>query len=67
MPRLTDRLVVLGSLTSSFLLGMHVPAFHDVVHHGAAPRGDVVAATAALAALTLAGAWRLWRRSTAPR
>ena len=57
----TYRFTVIGSILSSFLVGLHVPALHNMIEHGATPRGEVVAATLALAASTVAGAWTLLR------
>lgn len=57
----TYRLIVIGSMLSSFLVGLHMPMLHDVIEHGAAPRWDFVVATALLVVLTVAGAWRLLR------
>ena len=52
----TYRLVVLGSLLASGLLGGHLPAIHNIVDHGAPVRWDILAATALLAAMTVGGA-----------
>ena len=41
----TYRLTVIGSLLSSFLVGLHLPALHDMIEHGAAPRWDVLTVT----------------------
>lgn len=57
----TYRLVVIGSILSSFLVGLHVPALHDIVDHGAAPRWDVLTVTLLLAVSTVAGACVLLR------
>jgi hypothetical protein len=64
---LTYRLIVIGSLLSSFLAGLHVPGLHEIIEHGATPRWEVVAATLALALGTVAGAWILLRTPTALR
>jgi hypothetical protein len=58
----TYRFVVIGSVLSSFLVGLHVPALHDMAEHGATPRWDVLIATLLLAIGSLAGAWILLRR-----
>lgn len=58
----TYRFVVLGSLFSSFMVGLHMPALHEIVEHGADAHWDVLAATSALIVLTIAGAWALLRR-----
>lgn len=57
----TYRLVVIGSIAGSFLVGLHLPALHAVVEHGATPRWDVLIATLALAIGTTAGTWALLR------
>jgi hypothetical protein len=57
----TYRLVVIGSLVSSFLVGMHTPMVHEILEHGAAARWDVLTATLLLAVATIAGAWTLLR------
>lgn len=62
----TYRVVVIGSLLSSFLVGFHLPALHEMIDHGAAPRWDVVTVTALFAITTLAGAWTLLRAPSAP-
>ena len=58
----TYRLVVIGSLLSSFLFGFHLPALHDMIEHGATPRADVMIVTVLFAIGTLAGGWTLLRR-----
>jgi hypothetical protein len=57
------RLVVVGSMLSSFLVGLHVPMLHDILEHGATPRWDVMAVTLLLAVGAAAGTWRLLRGS----
>jgi hypothetical protein len=61
MPLRTYRFVVIGSVLSSFLVGLHVPALHDMGAHGATPRWEVLIATLLLAIGTVAGAWMLLR------
>jgi hypothetical protein len=61
----TYRLTVVGSLLSSFLVGFHLPALHEMIEHGASPRWDVLGVTIALAVLTIVLAWTLLR-SAAP-
>jgi hypothetical protein len=63
----TYRLIVIGSIFSSFLVGLHVPALHEIIEHGATPRWEVVAATLVLAIAALAGAWTLLRTPTSLR
>ena len=62
----TYRVVVIGSMLSAFLFGLHVPALHNMIEHGATPRTDVLVATVlfgigALVGLVtlLRGVWRL--------
>jgi uncharacterized membrane protein len=57
----TYRLIVIGSILSSCLVGLHLPALHDMTEHGATPRWEVVIATIVLVIGTLAGTWRLLR------
>ena len=57
----TYRVIVIGSILSSFLVGLHLPALHDMIEHGATPRWEVLTATLVLAVATLAGAWMLLR------
>lgn len=57
----TYRLIVVGSMLSSFLAGFHLPALHEIVEHGATPRSDVVAVTLLLVVCAVAGTWTLLR------
>jgi hypothetical protein len=57
----TYRLIVIGSMLSSFLVGLHMPMLHDVIEHGATPRSEVLVATALLTVFTVAGGWTLLR------
>lgn len=59
----TYRLVVVGSLGSSFLSGMHMPVLHEIVEHGAAPRASVLIATLVLVVAMIAGGWTLFRQA----
>ena len=59
----TYRFVVVGSLLSSFLVGMHVPALHEMLEHGASMRSSVLIATLALVVMSVAGAWALLRQA----
>lgn len=61
----TYRLTVVGSLLSSFLVGFHLPALHEMIEHGATPRWGFLGVTIALAVLTIVGGWTLLR-SAAP-
>jgi hypothetical protein len=58
----TYRFVVLGSLFSSFMVGLHMPAMHEIIEHGADTHWGIVAATGTLVAMTIAGGWALLRR-----
>ena len=62
----TYRVVVVGSLLSSFLFGFHLPALHEIIEHGAAPRWDVLTVTALFVIGTIAGAWTLLRAPGPP-
>lgn len=57
----TYRVIVIGSLLSSFLFGFHLPAIHDMIEHGAALRIDVLTVTVLFAIGAVAGGWRLLR------
>ena len=61
----TYRLIVVGSILSSFMVGLHVPMLHEIIEHGATPRWDALTATLILALITVACAWKLLR-SPAP-
>ncbi len=58
------RLVVLGSALAWLLLGLHLPALHQVTHHDAALHWSMTAAITALTAVGMAGVLVLLR---APR
>jgi uncharacterized membrane protein YqjE len=62
----TYRGVVVGSLLSSFLFGFHLPALHNMIEHGAAPRWDILTVTTLFVIGTIAGAWTLLRAPNAP-
>ena len=62
----TYRGVVIGSLLSSFLFGFHLPALHEMIEHGAAPRWDILAVTVVFVVGTVAGGWTLLRTRTRP-
>ena len=57
----TYRLVVLATILSSFLVGLHLPALHEMIDHGADPRWDVLLLTALFVVGTIAGGWTLLR------
>jgi hypothetical protein len=53
------RMLVIGAILSSFLLGMHMPVIHDIVDHGARPRWDVLVASGVLALVAIGCGWKL--------
>jgi uncharacterized membrane protein YqjE len=55
----TYRLTVLGSMLSSFLVGLHVPTLHQMLEHDATPRWEAFAATLLLLIGAVAGTWTL--------
>lgn len=55
------RLTVIACVLSWFLVGLHLPALHEMTHPGRSPRWSVVVATAALLAVGLAGLRALLR------
>ena len=55
----TYRLLVVGAILSSFLLGMHMPVIHDIFDHGARLRWDVLLASGFLALITIGSGWKL--------
>jgi predicted Kef-type K+ transport protein len=57
----TYRLTVIGTILASFFVGLHMPALHEIIEHGATARWDIVGATALLAVATVAGGWMLLR------
>ena len=59
MSTTTHRMLVLGAIASAFLLGMHMPVLHQILDHGSRPRWDVLIASAVLALIAIACAWRL--------
>ena len=58
------RLTVVGCALAWFLLGFHVPALHQMTHHGRALSWTALVATAVVALLAVAGLLALLR---APR
>jgi hypothetical protein len=63
------RLTVIGCALSWFLVGLHLPMLHAMIHAGGAPRWDVLAITLLLAVAAVAGLWVLLRapgRGTTP-
>ena len=61
MPTRYYRPTVLGCVLAWFLVGLHVPALHEIVDHGAAPSPTVLGATSLLTVAGLAALWRLLR------
>lgn len=59
MSTVTYRMLVLGAIVSSFMLGMHVPVLHEILDHGSRPRWDVQIASGILALTAIVCAWRL--------
>ena len=57
----TYRLTVIACALAWFLVGLHVPALHQMSHDGHVPGGSVLAATALLVAAAIAGLWALLR------
>ena len=55
------RLTVVACALSWFLVGLHLPALHEMTHHGSAPRWTVLAIVCFLAAVAVAGLWILLR------
>jgi hypothetical protein len=53
------RMLVIGAILSSFLLGMHMPVIHDIVDHGARPRWDVLIASGLLGLIAIGSGWKL--------
>lgn len=59
------RLTVIVCALSWFLVGLHLPAVHQMTHHGARPAWSVIAVVALLAIMAVAGIWRLLRAPSA--
>ena len=49
------QLTVVGCALSWFLVGLHVPALHQITHHGRTPAWSVLAIIALLAVAALGG------------
>lgn len=49
------RVTVVVCALSWFLVGLHLPALHQITHHGRAPQWSVIAIVALLAAVAVAG------------
>ena len=55
------RPTVIACALSWFMVGLHLPALHAMTHHGGTPAPVVLAATALLAVVGIAGLWALLR------
>lgn len=55
----TYRLTVIGTVLSSFLVGLHMPALHEIIEHGADVHWGVAVATLLLVVATVTGLWKL--------
>jgi hypothetical protein len=61
MPTRSYRLTVIGCALSWFLVGLHLPALHEMTHHGRAPQWPALALVSLLAVAAVAGLWALLR------
>ena len=59
MPTRRHRLLLLACATSWFLVGLHVPALHEMTDHGGPLDATVVAIVALLAVTAIVTLWRL--------
>jgi len=69
MPTRYYRLTVVGCALSWFLVGLHLPALHEMTHHGRAPQWSILAILLSLSAAAIVGLWVLLRvpaRGTKP-
>jgi hypothetical protein len=55
------RLTVVACALSWFMVGLHLPALHQMTHHGGAPHWSVLAIVSFLAASAVAALWLLLR------
>lgn len=55
------RLTLIGCVLSWFLVGLHLPALHQVTHHDAALHWGVLGIVGLLAGAALLGLWALLR------
>ncbi|MFL5575680.1 MAG: hypothetical protein ACJ79S_06930 [Gemmatimonadaceae bacterium] len=67
MPMRYYRLTVVGCALSWFLVGLHMPALHQMTHHGRAPHWPVLAAVSFVALVAVAGLVALLRAPGRPR
>ena len=58
------RLTVIGCALAWFLVGLHLPALHEMVHHGAPAPWSVVAVVSLVALGAVAALWALLRAPT---
>lgn len=54
-----QRLTVVACVLSWFLVGLHLPALHEMTHHGQAPQWTVIAIVLLLALAAVATTWML--------
>ena len=55
------RLTVIGCALAWFMVGLHVPIFHEITDHGASVPWPVMAMVAFLIVAAIAGLWVLLR------
>jgi len=55
------RTTLLVSIVAWFMIGLHVPALHQITGHGATPSPTVLVAIAILTVVAILGVWRLLR------
>ncbi len=61
MPSRSYRLLVVGCALSWFLVGLHLPALHAMIHHGGEPHLLALVITTLLASAGAVGLWALLR------
>lgn len=61
------RLWIVGCVVSWFLLGLHVPALHEIVGHGHNPGPSVLIGTTVLLVVGVACLWHVLRAAPASR
>jgi hypothetical protein len=59
--QLSYRLTVVGCAVSWLLVGLHLPALHQMTHHGRPPHRAAIAVVSLLALLAVAAVWALLR------
>ena len=55
------RPTVIACALSWFMVGLHMPALHELTHHGRTPAPVVLVTTLLLAVVGIAGLWALLR------